>query len=380
MASNPDRHRLTEAEHQSIFERDIVPALFSRAKSTDRPVAVIFGGQPGAGKSAAVDASVRELAERGGAVQIIGDELRSYHPRYAELMAQDDKTAAFYTDRDSGRWVEKAIQHAKELRANLVIEGTMRDGSKVAETMTSLRQAGYEIDARALAVNERLSWQGVLQRYEEQRNDRGSGRMTAPHSHRDAYEGIPVTLERIERERLADRVSLYRRGGQVIYSNELADGEWRQPPRARDVLEAERSRPPTLDERRAYAEGFDRLRESLAKPGRAATAAEVQAVDELRERSHRELRAAVFRELPAERAVQLHPDLAGAFATLRAVDAQATAHGQTPEQRRIVQDQARARVAEALERGESPTVNMREQIQRVRAADRSTDKDADRDR
>jgi predicted ABC-type ATPase len=189
MASNPDRHRLTEAEHQRIFERDIVPAVFSGAKSTDRPVAVIFGGQPGAGKSAAVDATVRELGERGGAVQVIGDELRSYHPRYAELMAQDDKTAAFYTDRDSGRWVEKAIQHAKDLRVNLVIEGTMRDGTKVAETMTSLRQAGYEIDARALAVNERLSWQGVMQRYEEQRNDRGSGRMTAPHSHRDAYEG-----------------------------------------------------------------------------------------------------------------------------------------------------------------------------------------------
>lgn len=380
MALNPDLHRLTEAEHQRIFEQDIVPDVFSGAKSTDRPVAVIFGGQPGAGKSVAVDDAMRELGQRGGAVQIIGDELRGYHPRYAELMSQDDKTAAFYTDRDSGRWVEKAIQHAKDQRVNLVIEGTMRDGSKVAETMTSLRQAGYEIDARALAVNERMSWQGVLQRYEEQRNDRGSGRMTAPHSHRDAYEGMPVTLERIERERLADRMSLYRRGGQVIYSNELAaDGDWREPPRARQVLEAERSRPPTLDERRAYAEGFDRLRESLAKPGRNATAAELQAVDELRERSHRELRAAVMRELPAERAVQLHPELAGAYATLRAVDAQAAAHGQTPEQRRIVQDQARMRVADALERGEPPAVNVREQIQRVKTADRS-DRDADRDR
>lgn len=223
-ALNPEQHSLTEAEHQRIFERRIVPALFSDAQATDRPVAVIFGGQPGAGKSASVEAAGRELQGRGGVAQIIGDDLRDYHPRYTELTARDDKTAAFYTDRDSGRWVEKAIQYAKEQRVNLVIEGTMRDGSKVAETMTSLRAAGYEIEARALVVNERLSWQGVLQRYEEQRADRASGRMTAPHSHRDAYEGMPVTLERIEREQLADRVALYRRGGQVTYRNGLVDG------------------------------------------------------------------------------------------------------------------------------------------------------------
>jgi hypothetical protein len=45
----------------------------------------------------------------------------------------------------------------------------MRDADKVAQTMQSLRSAGYEVDARALAVNERLSWQGVLQHYEAQK-------------------------------------------------------------------------------------------------------------------------------------------------------------------------------------------------------------------
>jgi len=40
--------------------------------------------------------------------------------------------------------------------------------------MQSLRAAGYEIDARALAVHEKLSWQVVLQRYEAQKADRGS--------------------------------------------------------------------------------------------------------------------------------------------------------------------------------------------------------------
>ena len=286
-----DRYRLSEAEHQEVFERDIKPDLFAGAKSSDRPVAVIFGGQPGAGKSAAVDAVLRDLAPHGGAVQIIGDQLRSYHPAYGSLMRADDKTAAFYTDKDSGRWVEKSIAYARKNRWNLVIEGTMRSPAVVAATMQSLRQAGYEIDARALAVNERVSWQGVMQRYEEQKADRGVGRMTAPHSHRDAYNGMPKTLERIERECLADRVSIYRRGGQRIYSNELQAGQWKAPPQASQVLEAERARPMTPQERTAYAEAYGKLALQISRPERGASADELRTMRELLAQAERELEA-----------------------------------------------------------------------------------------
>jgi|GEM_PF-4895945 len=64
------------------------------------------------------------------------------------------------------------------MRVNVVIESTMRDGEKVAATMDSLREAGDQIDARALAVTSRLSEQGIMQRYEKQKVDRGAGRMT----------------------------------------------------------------------------------------------------------------------------------------------------------------------------------------------------------
>lgn len=81
MALNPDQYRLDEEAHQAIFEQDIKPDLFADAKPSGQPVAVIFGGQPGAGKSAAVDAALVELDVRGGAAQIIGDDLRGYHPK-----------------------------------------------------------------------------------------------------------------------------------------------------------------------------------------------------------------------------------------------------------------------------------------------------------
>ncbi|GHT82468.1 hypothetical protein AGMMS49960_09250 [Betaproteobacteria bacterium] len=293
MALNPDEYRLSEAEHQAIFERRIKPDLFAGTKPSSQPVAVIFGGQPGAGKSAAVDEAMNELDPRGGAVQIIGDDLRDYHPQYAQLMETDDKTAAFYTDRDTGRWVEKSIAAAKAQRVNIVIEGTMRDGDKVAATMESLCEAGYQIDARALAVTSRLSEQGIMQRYERQKESRGVGRMTTPEAHRAGYDGMLTTLDRIEREKLADRVTIYRRGAEAIYSNELRGGQWAHEPQARAVVEAERARPMTLQERRDYAGGFDKLADMLAKPERQASAEEIRKVADLQ----REAKAAVVAEV-----------------------------------------------------------------------------------
>jgi len=323
MARNPDEHRLSEAEHQAIFERDIKPDLFAGAKPSRQPLAVIFGGQPGAGKSVAVDEAMNELSPRGGAVQIIGDDLRGYHPKYARLMKADDKTAAFYTDRDTGRWVEKAIAEAKAQRVNIVIEGTMRDGEKVAATMDSLREAGYQIDARALAVTARLSEQGIMQRYENQKADRGAGRMTTPQAHQAAYDGMLQTLDRIEGQKLADRVTIYRRGAEVTYSNELQGGQWAHEPQARAVVEAERARPMTLQERRDYAKGFDELADMLAKRERQASAEEVRKVADLQRAAKAAVVAEVFRQEPPEKAVQQHPEFAPAYGYVRAREAKA---------------------------------------------------------
>jgi hypothetical protein len=238
---------------------------------------------------------MNELHSRGGAIQIIGDDLRSFHPKYAHLMERDDKTAAFYTDRDTGRWVEKAIAEAKARRVNIVIQGTMRDGSKVAATMQSLREAGYRIDARALAVAWRLSEQGILQRYENQRADRGAGRMTTSEAHTAAYEGMLQTLDRIEAGKLADRVTIYRRGAEAIYSNELQGGRWVREPKARAVVETERARPMTLQEHQDYAQGFDELAGMLAKPERQASAEEVRQVADLQRQAKAALAAEVLR-------------------------------------------------------------------------------------
>ncbi len=290
MILNPDQYSLPEAVHQDIFEKYIIPHILVDVKpSGGSPIAIIVCGQPGAGKSMVSDDALQEVRQRGGAAYIVGDDLRGYHPHYDNLKKQDDKTAAFYTDRDTAKWIEKSIAYAKEQGINIVIETTGRNTSKVAKTMADLRNVGYEIDVRALAVNDKLSWQGVLHRYESQKADKGTGRMTLPEAHHAAYQGLPRTLEHVEREKLADRITLYRRGGEIVYSSTLNNGVWTNTQRVRDMLEAERARPMTVQEYRDYIGNFDRLTELLARPERKASPEEIQQIDDLRQSAREEL-------------------------------------------------------------------------------------------
>ncbi|MFV0296732.1 MAG: zeta toxin family protein [Hyphomicrobiaceae bacterium] len=106
---------------QKIYDTRVARDLFVDARPVDRPVAVVLGGQPGAGKTPMQVQAAREFADKGGLVRIIGDDLRAYLPHY------------------------KALQRADAIsrRMNVLVEGTMRNPDVVARTQNDFRAAGY---------------------------------------------------------------------------------------------------------------------------------------------------------------------------------------------------------------------------------------------
>jgi len=295
-------YKITEEAHQKIFEEKIKPSFLSKASSVDFPVAVILGGQPGSGKSTLIELVTEDLLDQGGAVFIAGDNFREYHSRYKELLELGHKDAAFLTNEDVGRWVEKAMLYSGQMRYNIVMEGTMRTPDNVVNMLNRMHDAGYKSDVRVLAVNERISWQRVLSRYENEYIDLGYGRMVVPQVHADAYTGLLKTLDQIEQNRLADRLVVYKPDATILYDNELRHGEWNKPPQARAIVEQERSRSWTLPERLEYAKGFDELLEMLQYPQRGASVDEINAVKTLREQAYQEL------EVIQKRMDRLHKD------------------------------------------------------------------------
>lgn len=122
--ADPLRHALTPDAHREIYETQIRPALI-RGTPQARPRVTILGGQPGSGKTRALDAL--PAGSRPDGIVIASDRLRQYHPLWPELLRRDDTTAGFYTSHDARAWVAGAISDAIAGRLNVMLDTASDD-------------------------------------------------------------------------------------------------------------------------------------------------------------------------------------------------------------------------------------------------------------
>lgn len=277
--------KLDEKEHERIYQK-IEKDLFRNKSSVPHPRVFITGGQPGSGKSKLLELSRKEFADK-NVVVINGDELREYHTKSDEIFKLDDKRYAERTDADSRVWTKRAFDRAIETKHNIAFESTMRDHGPISETMKRLRDEGYKLTARVVATNERLSKTGIFKRYEEQKAAKGYGRFTEQASHDAGYEGMPKTVDYIEKNKLVDRLEVYNRAGEPIFSKTLKDGHWDKEESAVKAIEEERQREPTdkeiADLRTDWQTIFERMEE------RKAPLKELEQARSVRQKIEREL-------------------------------------------------------------------------------------------
>jgi adenylylsulfate kinase-like enzyme len=230
-----------------------------KGEAQDHPVAIIMAGQPGSRKSTLTTIAEDELKSRGGYVLVDADKAREWHPAYTDLMHENDKEAANKTHTVASMWVKRLTEKGIGERRNLILDQTSKDADKVRQQAMQLREAGYRVEVRAMATSDVISEQGIYRRYEEQKIRNGMGRFTPKETHDKAYQGIPLTVERIEKKRLVDKISIYDFSGKLIYNNELKNGEWQAEPRGREALEAERNRALTPFDRQEFKQNYKGL-------------------------------------------------------------------------------------------------------------------------
>ncbi len=103
MAEEAANGRLSETENERVFRTEILPDyLPDQIRAADCPTLIVLGGQPGSGKTALLIASQTELERTGGAIRIVGDDLRSYHPGFVAHQSIDPVTASRFTQGDAG--------------------------------------------------------------------------------------------------------------------------------------------------------------------------------------------------------------------------------------------------------------------------------------
>lgn len=347
-------------------ERDAM----ERTQAQEQPRAVILGGQPGSGKAELAAEAVREFKQNGGAVVIDADRMREENPRYKQLSKEDPQNAADRTHKEAAEWATRLRDAAIENQRNVVVDGTMRSPENVREVAAKLKEAGYEVEARVMAVNPETSMARGRLRYEEQVAERGTGRFVNQDQHDAAYAGMPNSVRALEAEKLVDRIKVYDSNQRPIYENSIEKGEWKNPPEAAKVVEQERGRERTYFEQRDYVSAMEDIsalaRQRTGQPDKAIDAKLESARGELQriEQTPAYQRAEAFERMPKAEALAKNPELDGAYAQLR--DLRQTMGTASQDERERSYFAAKSELADKLYKGEIPTGSVtRQESERV---------------
>ncbi len=105
--------------------------------------------------------------------------------------------------------MDKAI----EGRYNVLYEGTGRKIKIFENMIAKMRQQGYRIIVRAMAVNELNCLMSMVERYEGQVEEKGWGRSVSAETFYKGYDNEMLdTIDIFEKTRMADIVEVYMRG------------------------------------------------------------------------------------------------------------------------------------------------------------------------
>lgn len=226
-----------------------------------------MGGQPGSGKGGLTKQAEEDLAKQGGCVLVDPDELRVSHPDHHYLMAKNDLEAADFTHSDASKWAKHLINDAIEGRRNLIVDQTSKSPDSLLALTSRLKEAGYEVELRVIAVNNKISEQRIHTRYENEKEDKGAGRFVPKLVHDAAYMGLPKSVAAVESAKCVDVIAVHDKHQKRIYENTLRGGEWELQPLGARALEAERMRPLSLEDRAERVAAFTKLVEQLEKRG-----------------------------------------------------------------------------------------------------------------
>lgn len=181
------------------------------------PIAIIVGGQSGAGKTALMNKYSTII----DGAQVDNDAIRPLHPQVEEIKANHPEYYTELTDQLSLSLTPHVISYLSGdnpdgVKHNLVIHQTMKNTNIANYAMRELKEKGYIVGIAVLAVSYAESKMSQIERCHAQYKNFGSCRHVPPQNHMDAIKGLPPTVGYIEENGLADFIYIHTRNNKNI--------------------------------------------------------------------------------------------------------------------------------------------------------------------
>lgn len=213
----------TENEFSKILLRNI--RVLTRGKiKRNKPVAILLGGQSGAGKTTIH--RIKQKEYQGNIIIIDGDSFRSQHPFYPQIQKLYGKKSVEYTKKFSGEMVEHLIKELSDKGYNLLIEGTLRTVEIPEKTAKHLSDKGYEVQLAIMATKPELSYISTQIRYEELFSvNPTQARATSKNYHDMIVSSLINNVKDLEKTLLFQKIQVYERTKNCIYDSKLDESD-----------------------------------------------------------------------------------------------------------------------------------------------------------
>jgi predicted ABC-type ATPase len=196
-------------EVESIFnkKKDII-LTHAGVRPSSQPVAILLGGQPASGKSSLTEAARKNHSEKKFLV-VNGDNYREYHPEHNNIINNNIQDYSKETQIFSNVFTEGFIKEALDKKYNIIIEGTMRNPETPLKTAEQLKNAGFRVEAYAIAAPAVFTEISIFNRYQEEVEKKGAGRLSDMSAHNEAVKGLPKSLDTLYANKAVDKISIY---------------------------------------------------------------------------------------------------------------------------------------------------------------------------
>lgn len=221
--------------------------------SQETPSLLYITGLPGAGKSTFAAAAKAKKPELQDAAHINFDDLRVYHPRYAQHVQKDSVNAAARIDKAVETLIGWLGEEAARRKVNVILDDAAMGQDITKLILAPFRDGGYDISAVVVAVPSVVARQSVHLRFEENFAAARQGQDVIPRwVNKDEQDNAPAalveTVETLEQDKIARRMVVVDRQNNLLYSTNLHPHQIS----ASDAVKQEMRRELTAEETTVY--------------------------------------------------------------------------------------------------------------------------------
>lgn len=216
---------IEKPQHEEIGQR--IQTIWLHDKyPVQNPKAIINIAPPASGKTGLNGYATEQFIDN-NVVIINSDELKPFYPMVDVVARLYPQWYTEITNQGSNTWTSDLFDRVLKDGYNVIFEGTGKN-ARILQTIEKKMQ-NYEVTVRGMAVNELNCLMSILERYENQVERKGWGRLVVLSHFYETYDNMPNTVDVIEKSGIVNSIEIYKRGDlphKPIKIYDSKDGEY----------------------------------------------------------------------------------------------------------------------------------------------------------